>query len=647
MNFSRMTNYFRALWCGVAISSVFAFFVPAVSATTQFAGLWRNGTDGNYVYYGLSAASLLDLANQYHTNGLRLVNIHSYLDGGNRVWAAIWRGGSDSEFYSTDQTWAQFTTLYTQRHNAGLRLIDIDTYVNAGTRYWAGIWRSGNDGEVLYAGLSVDQLSATNNILVGQNLRLADVETYVDGGTRYWAGLWRSGTDTSVFASGLSDGGLQTVNLFQQSHGRELVDLESYPDSFGARKWAGVWRGTNNPTYADLTMDGEKLNAEVGQRFAAGKRMFAISSYDVACAPACMNTVVAPDAYNYGITRTATHCNSAPGTCSPPPAGSFVTYRWPVNVSGAGNTVRLSATDVPDQFLTIPFIDPQVEHRGVWRYSNGDWHHAADYSRDDIATFNVRAAAPGKVIHVGWDVWSGNTVIVSHNINGQTDNYRTIYMHLRNGSSNDCNNAWNLTIPWFATRPDLLEDKTNYVALLNATGCTQNPATRNPNTNHWGLNSDTIRVTVGQSVVRGQWLAHAGQTGPGGNRNKNSVNTHLHIFFAHRDPTDDNWYFFDPYGIYALPDCYPPGITDALDTDCVRYPIAWLNAHPTYPPPVLEYEKVYLLFLGDYLKLSWEDSAARLQSAGRVGGPYNLVTQTNNPYFTPYSNALSFFRLVK
>ena len=79
----------------------------------------------------------------------------------------------------------------------------------------------------------------------------------------------------------------------------------------------------------------------------------------------------------------------------------------------------------------------------------------------------------------------------------------------------------------------------------------QNPANRNPS--HWGQNSDTIRVTVGQQVDRGEFLAWAGQTGPGGNRNQNIVNTRLHIFFAHRDPTDKNWYFFDPYGIYSTP----------------------------------------------------------------------------------------------
>ncbi len=41
-------------------------------------------------------------------------------------------------------------------------------------------------------------------------------------------------------------------------------------------------------------------------------------------------------------------------------------------------------------------------------------------------------------------------------------------------------------------------------------------------------------------------------TGP-----RSSPNTHIHIFFARRDPADNKWYFFDPYGIYWPPDCYP------------------------------------------------------------------------------------------
>jgi hypothetical protein len=135
--------------------------------------------------------------------------------------------------------------------------------------------------------------------------------------------------------------------------------------------------------------------------------------------------------YNYGITRTATHCPGLPGTCGTPAAGQVVFYRWPVNVEGTARYARLSAIEQAAQFLTLPFSDTAVKRHGIWRYGDGNWHHAGDYGRGD-ETFRILACAAGRVIHVGWDNWSGNTVIVSHDVDGVQDAYRTIYMHLRN-----------------------------------------------------------------------------------------------------------------------------------------------------------------------------------------------------------------------
>src|SRR5258708_23986992 len=75
------------LCCGIAV------ILPHAQAV-QFAGLWRAGSDANYVNYGLDAATLYNLANQHHTNGARLVNIRSYLHSGDRLWTAISRGGA-------------------------------------------------------------------------------------------------------------------------------------------------------------------------------------------------------------------------------------------------------------------------------------------------------------------------------------------------------------------------------------------------------------------------------------------------------------------------------------------------------------------------------------------------------------------------
>src|SRR5262249_44427080 len=217
------------------------------------------------------------------------------------------------------KTWTQFVALYQQRHTNNLRLIDIETYVDAGVRKWAGIWRSGTDAEYLDAGLSLDQLNAANDVHVSQNARLVDVETYVDVGVRRWAGLWRSGSGASTFSGSLIPGGLEYANGIKHAQGEEIVDLERYEDEYGAPRWAAIWRANSNPSQWDLTMDGEKLTAEVGSKIAKGQRMFALSVYDVDCAATCQNTVVdpSPGGYNYGIAGTAMHCKGFPGLARP------------------------------------------------------------------------------------------------------------------------------------------------------------------------------------------------------------------------------------------------------------------------------------------------------------------------------------------
>jgi hypothetical protein len=169
--------------------------------------------------------------------------------------------------------------------------------------------------------------------------------------------------------------------------------------------------------------------------------------------------------------------------------------------------------------------------------------------------------------------------VISHTFGGKTDAFRTIYMHMRNGPSGDCAKAWSNTVPTLSGAT-----LTNYKGHLNASGCPSNAANRNPAAANWGTNVQAIGVAVNQQVTAGQVLGWAGDTGPGGNANSNATtNTHLHIFFTVKDPANSQFYFFDPYGIYAYPSCYPAATTGATGGVCARYPIAWKGGSPQYP----------------------------------------------------------------
>jgi hypothetical protein len=368
--------------------------------------------------------------------------------------------------------------------------------------------------------------------------------------------------------------------------------MTSYVEG-GSRQWAGVWRSGTYSNWVSPGLDDEHFLGLAVQRHAQNLRLVGLDIFPTSCDDGCLNQVVMPAnytlsdgtpqtnaGYDYGITRTATHCPGLPNTCGTPVAGSRVFYRWPVNVSGDRRTVRVSAVTGIAEFLRLPFTNTNVKRRGIWRYGNNGWHHAGDYQRDDGGTFDVVASAAGRVIHIGWDDWSGGTIVLSHNVGGVADAYRTIYMHLRNGADNDCEQAWSVSVPSLSGTA-----QTTYKNYLTSTGCTEdNPS---PDSPQWGTNGQTIDMgLLGDQVAAGDFLAKAGSTGPGGcGCMKSGVgpNTHLHIFWARRDPTNNEWYLFDPYGIYAMPDCYPANVTDTITTSCARYPVAWKNRKPEYP----------------------------------------------------------------
>lgn len=294
------------------------------------------------------------------------------------------------------------------------------------------------------------------------------------------------------------------------------------------------------------------------------------------------------DTYNYGIPATDLHCKGVPGTCSSPLPSAFVYYHWPcITLDGSARYPRLSAIYYNDPPLfRLPFNDPAVNQGGPWLYNPGSWHHAIDFGCSDTHSFPVLAAAEGRVIFIGWDSWSGNTIVISHDSDGIPDAFRTIYMHLRNGPINDANQSWNVSVPKLS-EPRLTQFKT----YLQNTGCPQGGPYA-PDPTYWGTDADKINMNLlGTQVNQGDVIAHSGSTGPGGCGCTSDDaswtwgggdNNHLHIFFARRDPTDNEWYFIDPYGIYSSGGCYP-GFNTQISTPCARYPVAWVGGKAQYP----------------------------------------------------------------
>jgi murein DD-endopeptidase MepM/ murein hydrolase activator NlpD len=549
-------------------------------AEPLFTGVFSRGTDA-YLLWALPdwqqfQAKWREAGNQ----GLHLVAVRTYAVAGHRYYAGAWRAGGDRGELATGLDAAAFQARNRELAGRGLRLVDLDTWLDGGQRKFLGAWRAGKDRQELALDLDGAALASRDEGLAASGLRPARIRAYRDRGRLRFLVLWSAGEGDHQLLSGLDAAGLASNQADLARQGLQLVDVDAYDDDRSRRRFAGIWRAGAEPA-SSWTGDWESFVARWHELAGQGERLIALAVAPGGCRDACANQVVANHPYDYGIRATASHCQGLPGSCGTPVSGATVAYHWPVTADGTGHYIRLSALAGREAPFTLPFADHGVKRRAVWLYGPGNWHHAADFARDDERTFAVRAAAPGKVLFVGWDPWSGNTVIVSHDAGGVTDAYRTIYMHLRDGARHDCEAAWSQTM---AHPPANDRELAAYRVHLLATGCAEDPAGRRLDPRHWGTEGETIdRRLLGKRVATGTFLAWAGDTGPGGKRGPGGPNTHLHVFFARRDPSDQKWYFFDPYGIYGQPDCYPLRLTDPVTGPCVRYPVAWTGGRPRFP----------------------------------------------------------------
>lgn len=532
---------------------------------TLYAGVWRAGTDPQTVVVDLDWNAFQAKWQQLSGQNMRLYDFKSYVKNNQRVYAGVYRAGTDGHYLWVGVDWTSFQAKWTELSNQGLRLTNLQTWVDGNTRTYAGVWRAGTDAHYLWVGVDWASFQSKWTELSNQGLRLVDFQTYVDGTVRHFAGVWRAGTDGHYLWVGVNWASFTAKWNELAGQGLRLTRLRRYVDG-GKELFAGVWRAGADAHYLWVGVDNENVISKNHELEKAHLRLVDFNAYEGGCSDDCANQVVARDAsgnvtpYVYYLT------------------GDNVGYSWPVDDN---QYARLSAITFSDKLFTLPFSDHNVVHWGTWEYSPHAYHHAIDYLREtDWQTFEAKAAAAGKVVFVGWDNWSGNTIVVSHDSGGVADAFRTIYMHLRNGADHDANAAWNNTVPNLQN-PDLDKYK-NYLGL---TGATQSPRTRNLNADYWGTNAQTISVSVGSTVTRGQHLAWAGCTGPGGcgYSAPTRPNTHLHIFFTRRDPTNNTWYFIDPYGIYASPACYPGPVNAVATGACVRYGVAWKDSVPQYP----------------------------------------------------------------
>src|SRR5258708_2840649 len=423
----------RRIAVPVSALLVFLCLVPLIAASAgaqqSFAGVWRAGNDPYYRWVGSNWDDFNKKWEELSKQNLRLVDVETYMDGGQRRFAGVWRAGNDAHYLWVGANWNDFTKKWEELGKQNLRLTVLKTYTEGSERRFIGVWRQGNDAYYLWVGAGWNDFVKKWEDISKQNLRLVDLETYEEGGQRKFAGVWRDGSDAHYLWVGANwnDFRKKWEDLGKQN--LRLTAIRTYVEG-NDRKYIGVWRQGNDGYYLWAGADFENLKAKWHELAGQNLRLIKLVTYP-GCSSDCANQVVAKSAYDYGIT------------------GDNTGYHWPVDTDPATGEkyARLSALEFSAAPFTLPFSDTSVKRWNGWLYGPGSWHHAVDYAIDLNQSFKVEAAADGKVIFIGWDSWSGNTIVVSHDFGGVQDAFRTIYMHIRNRPAHDCATGWSVTLP--------------------------------------------------------------------------------------------------------------------------------------------------------------------------------------------------------
>jgi hypothetical protein len=113
-------------------------------------------------------------------NGLKLIDVEPFTDGGSLKWAGVWVAG-DASLLNRNYSTTDFGDLRESRNDNGWKLIDMERYQVGGSTQWAGVWEASSQAEVINRNYMLCGVKDVNNNWVVPGI-LNRHEQWSDGG---------------------------------------------------------------------------------------------------------------------------------------------------------------------------------------------------------------------------------------------------------------------------------------------------------------------------------------------------------------------------------------------------------------------------------------------------------------------------------
>jgi hypothetical protein len=247
------------------------------------AGIYRGGLTGaNWFTWNKSLSNFESKIADFESQGLRLIDVETYVANGQRKWAGVFRPGTQNFVHGIPL--ASFTQQLNAPANQGLAPWIIEIYEDSGQILVAAIFRSGilAPNITLVLDVTSSALHTANTQNIANGVRLADIQPWLSRGQVRWAAVWLSGTWDSylLLDQPFQSFKQQTQDKFDDD-GMRLMDLETYVVN-SQRLWAGYGRKASWANYfiAGYTLQNfkNKIEHEFNEN---GRRLTRLEVYSV------------------------------------------------------------------------------------------------------------------------------------------------------------------------------------------------------------------------------------------------------------------------------------------------------------------------------------------------------------------------------
>jgi hypothetical protein len=240
-------------------------------ATQYVAGYVKTPT-GHAVVLGLPWDDFKARVDAFAAQGVKLVKMHNWEEGGKRLWGGIFQSIDGNQELVSDLQWEPFKARWQELHDKeGMSLDDFEIVPRAGKFYFTGVYNEGGDENPIWVQQERNDFIGHWNQLSGGGVRLVDLELYQAGGRWYYAGIFRGGSGPYGMKNALTWDALQTYWKGKEAEGRSsIVDLAAYNDG-GKELWdiaLGAGQGKMTPK-----LDAAALAKDWNDRLAQGFRM--------------------------------------------------------------------------------------------------------------------------------------------------------------------------------------------------------------------------------------------------------------------------------------------------------------------------------------------------------------------------------------